>query len=112
MKVNELINKLNLKLFSGEESLENKIEGGYTSDLLSDVMGNVKEGMVWVTMQTHQNVVAVASLKDLAAVLIVNGYEPDSEMLNKAREEDIPVLGTPLPAFEVSGQIYQLLQQE
>lgn len=110
MKVNELIEKLELTLFCGEEGVTNEVTGGYTSDLLSDVMGNIEEGMIWVTMQTHQNVVAVASLKDAAAVLIVNGYEPDDEMLDKGREEAIPILGTERSAFEVSGLIYQLLK--
>lgn len=109
MKVKELIDKLNLTLFCGEGGLNNEVKGGYTSDLLSDVMGNIEEGMIWVTMQTHQNVVAVASLKDAAAVLIVNGYEPDDEMLEKGKEEDIPILGTEMSAFEVGGKIYPLL---
>ncbi len=110
MKVNELISKLNLTLFCGEGGMNNELKGGYTCDLLSDVMGNMEEGMLWITMQTHQNVVAVASLKDAAAVLIVNGYEPDDEMLQKGKEEDIPILGTTLSAFEVSGKTYRLLE--
>lgn len=111
MKVNELVNKLNLTLFSGDAGMDNEITDGYTSDLLSDVMGNADEGMVWITMQTHQNVVAVATLKEIAAVLIVNGFQPDEEMLQKSREEEVPILGTSLSAFEVSGKIYQLLQK-
>lgn len=110
MKVNELINKLNLTLFNGNEEMNNEIKDGYTSDLLSDVMGNAEEGMVWITMQTHANVVAVASLKDIAAVLIVNGLKPDEEMLAKSRDEGIPILGTTLSAFEATGKIYHLLK--
>lgn len=55
-------------------------------------------------MQTHQNIVAVATLKDAAAVLIVNGASPDEETLEKGKEEDVPLLGTPLSAFEVTGK--------
>ncbi len=112
MKVNELINRLNLTLFNGEEGMNNEVTDGYTSDLLSDVMGNADEGMVWITMQTHQNVVAVATLKDIAAVIIVNGHKPEEDMLQKSREEGIPILGTALSAFEISGEIYQLLHKE
>lgn len=54
---------------------------------------------------------AVATLKDAAAVLIVNGASPDEETLEKGKEEDVPLLGTPLSAFEVTGKIYSLLQQ-
>ena len=100
MKVSDLVKELNLTVFCGEAGLDAEISGGYTSDLLSDVMGHIDEGMLWVTMQTHQNIVAVATLKDAAAVLIVKG-----------KEEDVPLLGTPLSAFEVTGKIYSLLQQ-
>ena len=98
---------MNLTVFCGEAGLDAVISGGYTSDL----MGHIDEGMLWVTMQTHQNIVAVATLKDVAAVLIVNGASPDEETLEKGKEEDVPLLGTPLSAFEVTGKIYSLLQQ-
>lgn len=111
MKVSELVNELQLCVFSGEENLAREIEGGYTSDLLSDVMGHLEEGMLWITMQTHQNVVAVATLKEAAAVLIVNGASPDEETLQKGKEEGLPLIGTPLSAFEASGRIYQWLHR-
>lgn len=110
MKVSELINELNLTVFSGKDGLEKGISGGYASDLLSDVMGNAREGQVWVTLQTHKNVMAIASLKDLAAVILVKGNEPDSDTLEHSKEEGIPVLGTDLPAFEITGKIYKQLE--
>ena len=60
--------------------------------------------------QTHQNIVAVSTLKDAAAVLIVNGASPDEETLQKGKDENIPLLGTSLSAFVISGKVYQLLQ--
>ena len=110
MKVSDLVKELNLTVFCGEAGLDAEISGGYTSDLLSDVMGHMEEGMLWITMQTHQNIVAVSTLKDAAAVLIVNGASPDEETLQKGKDEDIPLLGTSLSAFVISGKVYQLLQ--
>ena len=109
MKVSELVKALNLTVYCGENSLDKEITGGYTSDLLSDVMGHIEEGMVWITMQTHQNILAVATLKDAAAIIIVNDSEPEEETLEKGREEEFPVLGTSLSAFEITGKIYQLI---
>jgi serine kinase of HPr protein (carbohydrate metabolism regulator) len=109
MKVSDLVKELNLTLFSGEEGLENEVAGAYVSDLLSDVMGFAKEGEVWITLQTHQNVLAVASLRDLPAVILVKGLEPDAEMRAHSEREGIPVLGTTLPAFEITGRLYVLL---
>jgi len=110
MKVSDLVEKFGLKVFSGEAGLDNDITGGYVSDLLSDVMGNAAEGELWVTLQTHQNVMAIASLKDLAAVVLVKGFEPEEDTLERSNEEEIPILGTDLDTFEISGQIYNALK--
>ena len=109
MKVKELVEKLNLTVYCGEENLDNEIKGGYVSDLLSDVMGFAQEGHVWVTLQTHTNVIAIASLKELACVVLVKGNKPDEGMLEQAKEEGIPILGTSEQTFETAGKIYQLL---
>ncbi len=110
MKVSELVEKFGLKVFSGMAGLENEVNGGYVSDLLSDVMGNAAEGELWVTLQTHQNVMAIASLKDLAAVIIVKGFEPDDDTVEHSNEEGIPVLGTGLDTFEITGLLYNALK--
>lgn len=110
MKVIELVENLKLTVLSGENGLGNEITGGYSSDLLSDVMGHAKEGQVWITLQTHKNVMAIASLKDLAAVILVKGLEPEQDMATQSNVENIPVLGTALEAFEINGKLYELLK--
>lgn len=109
MKISELTENLGLKIWGGEKGLNREISGGYTSDLLSDVMGHADAGKIWITLQTHKNVIAIASLKELAAVILVKGYQPDSEMLAQADIEGIPVLGTEEEAFEISGKTYSRL---
>ncbi len=106
MKVSDLVKKYNLKVFSGELGLNNEISGGYVSDLLSDVMGNAAENEVWITLQTHQNVMAIASLKDLAAVILVKGLEPDEDTLEHSNEEGVPLLGTSMQTFEMAGKLF------
>lgn len=83
------------------------ISGGYTSDLLSDVMANAKKDNIWITMQTHLNITAVASLKEIAAIIIVMNREISKETLDKATEEKITILTTPLTSFQISGKIYE-----
>lgn len=112
MKVSDLVKKYNLKVFSGEQGLNNEISGGYVSDLLSDVMGNASENEVWITLQTHQNVMAIASLKDMAAVILVKGCEPDEDTLEHSNEEGVPVLGTSMQTFEMAGKLFNDLNTE
>lgn len=109
MKVSELIEKLGLTVFTGSEGLDREITGGYVSDLLSDVMGNGKEGNLWITLQNHMNVIAVASLKEMACIILVKGIVPEAEIVERAIEEEIPILGSKENTFELSGKIYQIL---
>ena len=111
MQVKDIITALDLKVFGGSQGLDREITGGYTSDLLSDVMGYAENGKVWITLQTHKNVIAIASLKELAAVILIKGNNPDTDMLAQAREEGIPVLGTNEEAFEITGKLFNLLNR-
>lgn len=108
MKVQELVNKLNLKVLSGEKGLDREMEGCYVSDLLSDVMGNADAGNIWITLQTHKNVMAVASLKELSCIILVKGLTPNEDTLNQSNEEEIPILQTSMNTYEVTGKIYGL----
>ena len=109
MKVSDLVKQLHLRVYGGEKGIEKEVKGGYVSDLLSDVMGNAGEGKAWITLQTHKNVMAIASLKDLPAVMLVKGFQPDADMLDQANEEGIPVLGTTENTFEIAGKLYNIL---
>ena len=109
MTVQDIVSQLNLKICSGEKGLQREIKGGYTSDLLSDVMGHAQEGDVWITIQTHKNVMAIASLKEIAAIILVKGHVPEEDTLEESNNEHIPILSTPLQTFEITGQLYKLL---
>lgn len=109
MKVQELVDKLGLKVLSGTNGLDREIDGCYISDLLSDVMGNAMEGNIWITLQTHKNVMAVASLKELACVILVKDLVPNAETIEQSNDDGLPVLQTSLPTYEIAGLVYNLL---
>lgn len=109
MKISDIITGLDLKVISGQNGLSNVVTGGYVSDLLSDVMGNAKEGQVWITLQTHQNIIAVGSLKDISAIIIVKGFVPEADTIIKSNIENIPLLSTELDTFNITGRLYELL---
>jgi len=108
MKVTDIVQKLDLKVFSGHDGLGREVKGGYSSDLLSDVMGHSDAGDVWITIQTHRNVMAIASLKEIAAIIIASGEKPGDDTIAQSNEEGIPILGSDLPAFETAGKLYTL----
>lgn len=111
MTVREIVESLNLKVLSGESGLDREVEGCYVSDLLSDVMGNAEMNNVWVTLQTHKNVMAIASLKELACVILVKGLTATEDTLNQSNEEGIPFLSSVEETFDVAGKIYMMLNK-
>lgn len=108
MNVTEAAEKISGTLVAGLAFAGREIQGGYASDLLSDVMGNSREADLWVTMQKHVNIVAVAQLNGLAAIVLVNGRQPEPDTLAKAEENGIPIISTPLQAFDVIGILFGL----
>ena len=111
MKVADIVEKLGLEICCGTAGINREIKGGYTSDLLSDVMGNAQEGNLWITLQTHKKVMAIASLKELAAIILVKGYKPEEDTIAESEAEGIPILSTTKQTFEITGEIYELLKQ-
>ncbi len=108
MDIGTIAQELNLKVLCAKDR-KNNVTGGYTGDLLSDVMANSHEGDVWITRQVHQNIVAIATLKEHAGIILVNSCEPAKDALEKAIQENVPIMISDLPAFELTGKIYNLL---
>jgi serine kinase of HPr protein (carbohydrate metabolism regulator) len=108
MTLTDLVEQLDLKVYAGRNELSRPISGGYASDLLSDVIAHGQKDHLWVTLQIHPNIIAVAALKELAAIVLVNGREPAAETIERAQKERVPIFGTPLTAFEFVGRVYGL----
>lgn len=110
MKLSDVIQVLDLMVLTPGVNLDSDVTGGYSSDLLSDVMAHASPGNLWLTLQSHPNVVAVGVLGNLAGVILTGGREPEPETIARARSEGLPLLVTHLPTFEVAGRLYQALQ--
>jgi hypothetical protein len=106
--VGELSARLDGTIHACADEAAREVLGGYASDLLSDVIAHAREGDAWVTLQRHVNVVAVAQLKGIAVVVLVNGREPDPDTVARAAAERVPVVSTPLAAFDAAGALYAL----
>lgn len=108
MKLQQLSDQLNYKpIVLSDGSIE--ISDGYTSDLLSDVMGNAPEESVLITIQAHKNSVAVASLVGIRAIVLCNGRSAPEDMQNAALKEGVAIFSTQENQFSVSCAIGELL---
>jgi len=104
--VKDVIEKFGLKVIAGEKGLNRTVQGGYCGDLLSDVMGNAQSGCIWLTIQGHQNIIAVAVLREISAIVLTGNNTPHAETRDKANEESIPLLQWPDSTYELAGRLY------
>lgn len=104
-----IIDKLELKVLTEEKDFSQiLVKNGYTSDLLSCVMAGAPNQSVWVTIQAHNNIIAVAALLELSAIIITEGAMPDPATIYKANEESITLLQTELNSFQTVGKLWDL----
>ena len=110
MLLKEIINNLNLEVVSGytEENEEAAAKGVYVCDLLSLVMSKAREKNVWITIQTHLNIVAVATLLDLSAIIIAEDMDIDEDAIKKSEEVKIPIFRSNLSSYEIASKLHDL----
>lgn len=108
MKVSDIAERLNLR-FLTEVGADADVTDGYCGDLLSWVMGRAAQDSIWITIMSSRNVLAVAVLAEIKAVLFAEGVEPERELIDKAEEEGIALLVSDRHTFELAGEIYSLL---
>jgi hypothetical protein len=109
MNLDQIIRELNLTVLTHPADFTKVVpQGGYASDLLSCVMAGACHQGIWVTLQAHGNIVAVAALLDLVAIIITEGAMPDDSTIARANSEGIPLLSTALPTFTVNGKLWEL----
>jgi hypothetical protein len=104
-----VIKELGLTVLTNEKDFsEIQVNSGYTSDLLSCVMAGAQNHGIWVTLQAHHNIIAVAALLELNAVILTEGGKPDQATISKANDEDITLLATDKKSFWVVGKLWEL----
>jgi len=111
MLVGEFAQKLGVELLIPElGDCPIAAEGCYIGDLLSNVISRAGQGQLWMTVMTNTNIVAVAHLAGLSGVLLVDGAAPMPGVLDKAREEGIPVFSTAQPAYPMALCFWQMTE--
>lgn len=107
MKVSEIAKSLNLKVLCGK-GMDKEVSGGYSSDLLSWVMSHACKGNVWITVQIHPNIIAVAVLLELSCIIIPEGIEVQKDTLDKAEQESMPVLQSDMSGYALCSMLNKL----
>jgi hypothetical protein len=109
MNLQQIIDQLNLSVLTDAKDFTSITPtGGYSSDLLSCVMAGAKKGNIWITLQAHLNIVAIAALNEVAAIIITENAQPDAASIARANEQGVILLSTPQATYEINGKLWQL----
>ena len=108
MTVGQIVDELGMKVLTGKEQLKREVANAYCCDLLSRVMAKGGKNCVWITIQPHLNIIAVATLLELACIIIPEDIPVDEKTLVKAEEEQVVILSSSMCAYTISGKLYSL----
>jgi hypothetical protein len=109
MNLQQIIDQLKLSVLTESRDFTGITPtGGYSSDLLSCVMAGAKKGNIWITLQAHLNIVAIAALNEVAAIIITENAQPDAASIARANEQGVILLSTSQPTYEINGKLWQL----
>ncbi len=108
MKLRQIMEALPLTLRAGAAGLDAEVSGGYAADLLSCAMAGARQGDLWITLQGHVNVVAIASLNELAGIVVTENKPIAPDTLAKAETEGVPVFSCASDTFQVVGRLWEL----
>lgn len=109
MTVQELIDANLFQLKNAGDDLERDITVPFCCDLLSVAMGQAPSGSAWVTVMANINTLAVASLTDVACIILAEDAYADDIMLAKAAGQGITVFATEMPIFDAALTVYELM---
>lgn len=109
MTLDEIIKQLSLEILTENKDFNQvQVSGGYASDLLSCVMSGAKRGNLWLTLQAHVNIVAVAALLELSAVIISEDAQPDEATIQRANQQDVTLLSASQDTYTLAGKLWDL----
>ena len=109
MTVRDLAERMQLKILAGEDATDRDVQGCYTGDLLSWVMGRAQEGDAWLTVMGNINAIAVATLADTACIILTENAPLDEAARQKAQQQQVAVLQTEENSYHTAIHIHQLL---
>lgn len=105
MQVKDIIEILEAKIITATEYDNRSISSGFVGDLLSIVMGKAQEDCAWITIQSHMNIVAVATLVNISCIIVSEGFVVDEDTIHKAIEEELIILSSEMSSFEIASRL-------
>ena len=106
MKIREVQELLDAKIWVGEEKKDIEVYTACGSDLMSDVLAFVKDRVLLLTGLVNPQVIRTAEMMDIKAIMFVRGKEPTEDVLELAKSKKMIILSTEQPMYIACGLLY------
>lgn len=107
MKISEIQEILDAKIWVGEDKKDMDIYIACGSDLMSDVLAFVKDRVVLLTGLVNPQVIRTAEMMDIKAIVFVRGKSPSEDMIELAKNKKMVILTTQKPMYIACGLLYK-----
>lgn len=106
MKLQDIIGKLSLKTLTNVEDKE--VKGVFISDMLSDVMSVAQAGNLWLTVQTHKNIVSAANLIDVGAIIVTHNKNVPNDTIELANRFHVVIFNSDLSTYDLTRKLLEI----
>lgn len=106
MKLAEILEALDATLLFGEDQLDKEFLTGGASDLMSDILAGIAEDCVFLTGLNTIQAIRTAVVSGVGAIVFVRNKVPPDDLVEMAKEEDIPLLTSPYSMFVSCGRLH------
>ena len=99
MKIKDIVKILNAKVVTGSDRLEEEVEFGFASDLLSDVLTTDTDKLLLLTGMTNLQAIRTAEMAEISCITFVRDKKMTQEMIDLASENNLVTIETPFSMF-------------
>lgn len=107
MKLKEIAVILDATISCGVDKLEEEVEMGYSSDLMSDVLTLDTDNLILITGMVNIQAIRTAEMADIRAIVFVRNKKANPQMLELANMNGMCILESPYSLFKSSGMLFQ-----
>ena len=107
MKLKKIAEILDATISCGADKLEEEVEMGYSSDLMSDVLTLDTDNLILITGMVNLQAIRTAEMADIRVIVFVRNKKANPQMIELAKVNGMCILESPYSLFKSSGMLFQ-----
>jgi hypothetical protein len=107
MKLKDILEVLDGQVICGKERLNDEVEAGFASDLLSDVLTLQANNLILLTGLANVQTIRTAEMAEIQYIVLVRNKKATPEIIELAKENNKVIIECPYSMFRSAGMLYK-----